>query len=65
MTDSKTNPTAKYYVCEGNADAGVIKVTPTDDPEKALSIAQASTEKVHFVSTVNPLSGEGEVEDEV
>lgn len=63
MTDSKTNPTAKYYVCEGSADAGVIKVTPTNDAEKALSIAQASTEKVHFVSTVNPLAEEvdGEV----
>jgi hypothetical protein len=63
MTNTNTNPTAKYYVCEGSADAGITKVTPTNDPEKALSIAQASTEKVHFVSTVNPLAGE--VDDEV
>jgi hypothetical protein len=59
MTNANTNPTAKYYVCEGSADAGVTKVTPTNEPEKALQIAQASTEKVHFVSTVNPLTGEG------
>jgi hypothetical protein len=63
MTNSNTNPTAKYYVCEGSADAGVTKVTPTDDPEKALHITQASTEKVHFVSTVNPLADE--VGDEI
>ena len=58
MINANTNPTAKYYVCEGSADAGVTKVTPTNDPEKALSIAQSSTQKVHFVSTVNPLADE-------
>ncbi|MEH1783358.1 MAG: hypothetical protein V7L26_30565 [Nostoc sp.] len=62
MTNTDPNPTAKYYVCEGSANAGITKVTPTDDPGKALSIAQASAEKVHFVSTVNPLSNE--VDDE-
>lgn len=59
MTLDSINLKAKYYVCEGSADKGVTQVTPTDDPEKALSIAQASIAKVHFVSTVNPLTGEG------
>ncbi|BAY78371.1 hypothetical protein NIES25_48450 [Nostoc linckia NIES-25] len=58
MTLDSTTSKAKYYVCEGSAEAGVTKVTPTDDAQEALSIAQASEEKVHFVSTVNPLDSE-------
>ncbi|PHJ60244.1 hypothetical protein VF14_11595 [Nostoc linckia z18] len=56
MTLDKTTSKATYYVCEGSADAGLTKVTPTNDPQEALSIAQASKEKVHWVSTVNPLT---------
>jgi hypothetical protein len=44
----------KYYVCEGDANEGVTKVTPTDSAEEAVNIAQESTASVHFVSTVNP-----------
>lgn len=57
---TNNNPNYKYYVCEGNADAGVTKVTATDTAEEALRLANASTEKVQFVSSINPLEGDDE-----
>jgi hypothetical protein len=47
---------AKYYLCEANSpDDGVEKVTPYNTSEAALSAANKSKAKVHFISTINPL----------
>jgi hypothetical protein len=54
---------AKYYLCEADkVSEGVNRVTPYNEPEDALAAASASTAKVHFISTVNPLAVDEEEE---
>ena len=59
---SDNNP--KIYALEWEKQPGSeeynLKVTPHDNPQTALEQAQSSTANHHCVSTVNPITGEGE-----
>lgn len=48
----------KIYLCEGDAEKGVQKATGFNDLELALDASVSSNEKVHFLSTINPLESE-------
>lgn len=55
---------SKFFVLEWSKDSNseeyTLKVTPHESAETALQQTQDSAANHHCVSTVNPLTGEGE-----